>query len=369
MGTEDGKRLFWTLLSFTGLTLALFLGTQPAGFTAAQYCDTMSAAHIWAIMGAAALLLPACHFAPASRATRFALCGVAGLAALAILLWILPHCMQGAFGDLDPVVRQYWYDNVREGLPVWQQDGRAAATFMAPLLVAMLGLGVLWRFGGRGKVHGLGTAAYFLIFGSILSALVFRTVSVATVFTIVPAAFCIVAAFHAYRKEPRLWVRLMLVPAVLVLLTSGLMANALYPAKLEKAAAAAEHRDANLCASFASIQTLSALPRSNIVAPFNISPSILLTSKHMVLASSHHRNRAGMRDQIDLFRLPPDHAKRIIDRRAIDYIIACPQDGEMKRYKTQDPSGLWAQIESGRNPDWLEYRGTLGQGLMVWRVR
>jgi hypothetical protein len=240
---------------------------------------------------------------------------------------------------------------------------------MAPLLVAMLGLGVLRRIGGRNNVHGLDTAAYFLIFGSILSALVFRTVSVATVFTIVPAAFCIVAAFNAYRKEPRLGGRLMLVPAVLVLLTSGLMANALYPAKSKKAAADAEQSDANHCASFASIQALSALPPSNIVAPFNLSPSILLTSQHMVLASSHHRNRAGMRDQIDLFRLPQDQAKRIIDRRAIDYIIACPQDGEMKRYKKQDPSGLWVQIEAGNAPDWLEYRGTLGKGLMVWRVR
>jgi hypothetical protein len=215
----------------------------------------------------------------------------------------------------------------------------------------------------------LGTAAYFLIFGSILSVLVFRTVSVATVFTIVPAAFCIVAAFHAYRKEPRLGVRLMLVLAVLLLMTSGLMANALYPAKSATAVAGAGQKDANHCASFASVQALSALPPSNIAAPFNLSPSILLTSQHMVLASSHHRNRAGMRDQIDLFRLPQDQAKRIIDRRAIDYIIACPQDGEMKRYKKQNPSGLWAQIESGKTPDWLQYQGKMGKGLMVWRVR
>ena len=369
MGWEAGRRLFWTLLSFTGLTLALFLATQPAGFGAAQYCDTMSPAHIWAIMGATALLLPACHLTPSSRIVRFAVCGMAGLAALAILLWILPHCTQGAFGDLDPVVRQYWYANVREGLPVWHQDGRTAATFTAPLLVALLGLAAIWHFGSPHQSRGLGVAAYFLIFGTILSALVFRTVSAATAFTIVPAAFCIVAAFHTYRKEPRLWVRLMLVPAVLLLLTSGLMANALYPDKSDKADSDSKQSDANLCASHASIQALAALPPSNIVAPFNLGPAILLTSQHMVLASSHHRNRAGMRDQIDLFRLPPDQAKRIIERRAITYIIACPQDGEMKRYKKHDPSGLWAQIESGRNPQWLDYQGTVGKGLMVWRVR
>jgi hypothetical protein len=365
-----GTRLFWTLFSFMGLTLALFMATQAKGLSAAQYCDTISPAHIWAIVAASALLIPSCLYAPASRAVRVAACVVAGIAALAVLLWLAPQCAQGAFADLDPVVRLYWYDNVREGLPVWRQDGRTAATLMAPLLTALLALAALRFFGGTDKMRGLGVAIYFLLFGSILSALVFRTVSVATAFTIVPAAYCLVAAFTAYRTEPLLWARLALVPAVIALLVSGMIANALYPADAEAssktaiASAAAEER----CGSLASLTALNALPPANLVAPLNLSPAVLLVTRHNVLASSHHRNRAGMRDQIDLFRLPPDEAKAIIGRRAIRYIVACPQDGEMKRHAKKDPAGLWAQLAAGKAPDWLEYQGPMGKGLKVWRV-
>lgn len=371
IGADSGRRLFWTLLCFSGLTIALFLGTQKAGFSAAQYCDTMSPAHIWAIVGASALLLPACHFAPTRMAIRLGLCVVAGLVALGILLLILPHCAQGAFGDLDPVVRHYWYDNVMEGLPVWKQVGPTAATLTTPLLTALAGLAILWRAGGAAKLAGLGTATYFLVFGTVMSLLVFRTISVATAFAIVPLAVCVVATFNAYRTEPKLLVRLMLVPAMLMLLASGMIAGAIYPDKdsPSKKPSTTKNTPAMRCDSIVSVKALAKLPaQSRIVAPFNLGPAILLTSNHQVLASSHHRNRKGMRDQIDIFRLPPVQARAIIQRRGIAYIVACADDGEMTRYQKQASSGLWAQLAARRSPDWLEYEGTVGNGLMVWRV-
>ena len=56
------------------------------------------------------------------------------------------------------------------------------------------------------------------------------------------------------------------------------------------------------------------LPNANIVAPFDIGPAILMTTRHSVLASSHHRNAFGMRDQIDLFRSVARKSKSLIDR-------------------------------------------------------
>jgi diacylglycerol kinase len=373
---QSGKMLFWTLCSFAGSSLLLFLGTQPSGFTAPQYCDTVSSAHIWAILGATAILLPAAYLEPASRAVRIGVTGLAGLLAIAILLWLAPNCTQGAFGDLDPAVRSYWYDTVREGLPAWRQQGRTAIGLIAPLIVALLGLAGVWRFADSNKKVGLGTAAFFLIYATILSFLVFRTVSVATAFTIVPAALTMVAVFKAYRTEPRLLARLCYIPVVLVLMTSGILGSALYSkyvdgvtGKAKTKAEIAKDLAEKACASIESVAALAALPPSNLVAPFNLGPSILLTTHHKVLASSHHRNRAGMRDQVNLFRLPPDQAKAIIDGRPIEYVVACPKDPEMERYSDRDPLGLWAQINAGKAPPWLEYRGTMGKGLKVWRVR
>jgi hypothetical protein len=367
----EGVRLFWTLCSFAGASVALFLGTQSNGFAAAQYCDTVSPAHIWAIIAAVGLLLPIIKMGPEQRWARLAAAAVAGGTALAVLLWLAPQCTKGPFGDLDPVVRDYWYAKISEGLPVWQQDVPTAITLIAPLAVALIALAAAWRFTAAEHRPALGQLGFFLIYASILSLLVFRTVSVATAFTIVPAALCLAAAFNRYRIEPVLARRLLLVLAALVLLTSGMVAGAIagsFGPKMDKAEAKASAA-ADACESVQSVQALSALPKGNIVAPFDVGPAILLTSKHKVLASSHHRNAKGMRDQIDIFRLPPDQARAIIQRRQINYVVACTGEGELENYAEKNPDGLWGQMSKGQRPDWLEDRGPLGKGLRVWAIR
>jgi hypothetical protein len=368
---EEGKRLFWTLCSFAALSLALFLGTQSQGFAARQYCDTVSPAHIWAILGGVSLLLPIVHLELQSRWFRLGALALTGATAVGILLWLAPQCAQGAFGDLDPVVRDYWYAKINEGLPAWHQERPVAITLLTPLAVALASLASAWRFTDADNRPMLGQLGFFLIYASILSLLVFRTVSVATAFTIVPVALCLAVIFNRYRVEPILARRLLLVFAGLILLTSGIVAGAVAgsfgekPPKTEVKNEAA----ADKCESVESAISLAALPSGNILAPFDLGPAILLTTKHKVLASSHHRNVNGMRDQIDIFRLPPEQAKAIIDRRGINYIVACPGEGEMANYADKNPGGLWAQMAKGKALEWLEYRGALRQGLRVWRVR
>lgn len=366
----EGVRLFWTLCSFAGLSLALFFGTQANGFAAAQYCDTVSPAHIWAILAAVAVLLPAIKLKPEQNWLRLAAAAIAGGTALAVLLWLAPQCAQGAFGDLDPVVRDYWYAKINEGLPVWHQDVPTAITLLTPLAVALVALSAAWRFIAAEHRPALGQLGFFLIYASILSLLVFRTVSVATAFTIVPIALCLAAAFNRYRLEPVLARRLLLVGAALILPTSGMVAGAIagsFGPKVDKAEAKAM-ANTDACESLESVHALATLPRGNIIAPFDIGPAILLTTQHKVLASSHHRNAKGMRDHIDIFRLPPDQARAIIQRRQINYIVACSGEGELENYADKNPDGLWPQMSKGRKPDWLEDRGKFGKGLRVWAV-
>ena len=364
----EGQRLFWTLCSFAPVSLALFFGTQPEGLSAANFCDTVSPAHIWAIFSATALLLPALYANPQNQFVRAALTVFAGVSALAVLFWLIPQCSTGAFGDLDLVVRSYWYANIREGLPVWEQNLQAAVSLVTPLIVALIAFGVAARLVAPEKRAALTTAGFFLLYASLLSMLVFRTVSVATAFTIVPVATCLAAAVQSYRAEPRLLARLSLVPVAIALLASGIIAGAIV-ASFQTRIPAKTIVSTQACESVTSVASLAQLPKANIVAPLNIGPAILMTTKHKVVASNYHRNHVALRDQIDLFRLPPDRAKSIIDRRFITHLVSCPGEAEMEHYVRRAPQGLWAQIDAGKAPDWLEYQGTMGKGLKVWRVR
>jgi len=117
------------------------------------------------------------------------------------------------------------------------------------------------------------------------------------------------------------------------------------------------------------VASLAALENARIVAPFDIGPAILLTTDHSVLASSHHRNNAGMRDQIEIFRSSPEQAEKIIRKRGITHIAICPGEAEMRQYQLSNPNGLWAQIETGKIPVWLRPIEARGKGIQLWEIR
>ena len=370
----EGPRLFWTLCSFATGSAALFFGTQSAGLSAPNFCDTVSPVHIGAIFAATTILLPALYANPDNRIIRAGLTVIAGGAALAFLWWVTPQCSAGAFGDLDPLVRQFWYVHVMEGMPVWYQDPLVALTLLPPLAAALISLYVFSRFVEAAHRTKLAPLGFFLIYASILSLLVFRTVAVATAFAVVPTAYCLAVAVRRYRVEPMFMRRMALVGIALILLMPGPIAanfaqvfsnSSRSVAKGEAGRTAAQEQ----CESIPSIQALSRLPIGNIIASFDLGPAILLTTKHSVLASSHHRNRRGLRDQIDIFRLPPDQARPILMRHNTTYLVVCPGEAELDNYRRKSPTGLWAQVNKENAPDWLEYQGTMGKGLKVWRVR
>jgi hypothetical protein len=48
----------------------------------------------------------------------------------------------------------------------------------------------------------------------------------------------------------------------------------------------------------------------------------------------------------------------------------CPGLPETNNYRTHNPRGLWAELEAGRTPQWLEPVRLPGvKRLLVWRVK
>jgi hypothetical protein len=371
-----GQRLLFTTASFTVVTLILFFGTQSHGLYALPYCDTISPPYIIAIILAAAIMIPVIAIAPDNRWTRVLATAAGGGAALTAVLLIAPQCRGGAFGNLDPLVREYWYIHINEGLPIWHQVPDAALLLLTAPFFGLVAWFVLHtKAQGAANKSNLQTAGYFLIYAILMSLLVFRTVAVAAAFAIPLVAIWMERLFQTYRKSEIPKQRILTVAAILFLAVPAAMVGQIYisvaavfappPNPITVAQELADTK----CQSVPSITRLNALPPARFIAPFDISPAIVMATHHAVLASSHHRNESGMRDQIMIFRSAPNTAHNIMAKHGIQYIAACSFDPEMQHYVTKDPHGLWALLARGSVPDWLEPMPDMGKGIKLWRVR
>ncbi len=372
---ESGTRLGHTVGTFLIASLALYFGTQLGGLSAHNYCDTISPAHIFAIVAAGAIIVPASFALPLSKWLRFAALGAAGTAALAILLWQAPMCAKGAFSTMDPIVRDYWYVRVNEGMPVWHQKWTIALSLLGVPIAGAVTLLFLGRSVEADKKADYAGLAVLLVYAAVLALLVFRTISVATLIAVPLLSVGIATLFGRYRTEEKAVRRLVLVALMILMLMPGAFISQAASLFSQKAAAEASTDQqpaalaAKLCESVESVSTLARLEKANIVAPFDIGPLILLTTPHSVMASSHHRNEKGMRAHIDIYRLPPAQSHIIVKRRNVTHIVGCTDEAEMQGYVKRDPEGLWAQLAKGNTPDWLEAMPDMGKGLKVWRVR
>jgi asparagine N-glycosylation enzyme membrane subunit Stt3 len=368
MEEGQGVRLYWSIISFGLSSIALFLATQAHPFSAGIYCDTVSPPHIVAIVLAAIIMLPAIVKSPSDRRVRLLITGIAGVAAGLALVLIAPQCLSGPFGELDPLVRDYWYVSIGEGLPIWRQDMATALVILTAPFCGLVALLALRRSHKGNAAKDFHIAGFFMVYSILMSLLVVRTVSVASAFAIPLTAIWISQIFVSYRRSQVPLHRVGYVAAMLLLLTPGTFSDRLSDAVVAVTRSA---DDANgmkasansaKCGGVKSLRSLRRLPVANIIAPMDISPAILMVTGHKVLASSHHRNVAGMRDQIKLLISSPEYAHDIVASRRIDYLIACPGEAEYSLYAKRNPTGLWGQLSKGKTPVWLERMPGMGDG-------
>jgi hypothetical protein len=370
---QEGQRLFWTIASFAPASLLLFFGTQAGGLSSATWCDTISPPHIGAIVAATLVMLPALRFVPDDWRLRLGAAALAGAGALAMLFAQAQQCVSGAFGTMDPLVREYWYSKVMEGLPIWHQPWRTTVNLGAGLFCGAICWLILRKGLKRDDLRKLDTIGFFLFYGLLLSIFVMRTISVATAYAIPVTAVAIALLFRHYQQSKVAVRRVALVAIMLVLLVPGAAVSSLVQVTPEKdnqqKPAASKASTNEQCQSALSVRALSALPKGNFLAPFDMGPTILSQTPHGVLASSHHRNEQAMHDHIQIFRSAPDAAHALMKARGIDNLAVCPQEAELGFYAKKDPSGLWSQVKKGNVPAWLEPLPDKGEGIKVWRVR
>ena len=354
-GADGWPMLRGFLLACTFATVLSVPASRGWQALTVSYCDGLSAPYLGALVaGSIAMLLAGRIIGHASAVRRLILLSVTGLAALAAFLLVAPQCSRGPFGQLDPLVHDYWYLNVKEGLPLTAQTLDMALYSLIPTIIGLIGSTLAWR-SSRGAARVNWSLLLTLQIGAgIISCLVMRAMYVSHAFAVPGVAFTLLMIWHWARR---------LEPAPLRILASTAVVLALPPvpmaavAKMQSALAdePTEKTEMRVSACFrsANIDRLNAVPKAVLFAPIDIGPSILTDTGHSVIATGHHRNQAEIKAVMQAFMGDAALARSVVTRSRADLLLFCPDTAEMDVYIKVAPNGLAARLIKGDIPAWL----------------
>ena len=371
------------LQALAGGLVVLYLATR--GWPqAAPYCDAITPAHLGFFLVVAIGTSALGHARPLPPVAVLAALGAIGAGGVALFGAASPACLTTPFGSLDPLVHDFWYVNVLEGRPVWDQT----ATIIPPLLQLALAFAVAVRLWLRAPLQQRAQLGEFvLLFAGtlVLGLLVTRSLAFASLLATVPLAWLLGEALHRLRTArktvPKVAVgvatMLALLPMAPVALAENL-ASTTPPAPRLTAQVAGQPTGAQAagivessCDLQASAARLNALPKGTVFAPLDIGPSVLLETEHSVIATGHHRAEAAMHDLIGAFVLDPKVARSILRSYGADYLVLCDDLAEPDLYARRGGSRSFAaRLLADDAPDWLEKIETgAPASFRVWKVR
>jgi hypothetical protein len=371
------------LVSLTGSCALLLLATRGWAGALAPWCDALSPAYLNPMAAATASLLIADRLigrgsnavATGLRALGrplliLVLAAVAGGLAIAI---VAPSCLAGPFATLDPLVYRYWYQNVGEGMPVWRQTIDIAILVPLPGMLGLVGTLLALRHAPPARREAWLMLLVMQVVTFAVSLTVMRAMGLAHALAVPGTAWLFLTALEGALRHKRRPTRILLgfscvaltpIGAEAVAYTLVVPTNAANEAELSRKWAIKFS-----CNTATALRGLDALGPTTIFAPLDIGPDIVIYTRNRVIATGHHRNRAGMRAVIAAFIADPGDARPIIARSGADYVAFCDGQREVSNYSKANPRGLIAQLRAGQVPGWLEPVAMgRGEAIKVYRL-
>ena len=354
------------LRALAATALLAFAATRGLGDFAA-YCDTLSPPYLAAlvVMAGGLSVLGVAPTLP-RPALALAMAACAG-SVLAVLLSIAPQCSSGPFVMLDPLVQQFWYSNIREGMPVWQQDLPAMLRLIVPPLFGLYAAATLWQR-SAGWLRRFWFEYLLIAAGALLLAMVVsRAAGFAAAVAAVPLGG-LLREWHRKAQGIRRPARRLAVLAATALVVMPdlplLLARAVDPAR-----AAPVHTAQFVCDIPAAAPALNRLAPATLFAPIDNGPMLLLTTPHKVVATAHHRAPRALHDVIAAFTADPAKAEALIRAHGARYVAICPGLAEAQIYRDATPNGLMAKLSAGQALAWLKpVPLPEASGLKLWEV-
>jgi hypothetical protein len=303
-----------------------------------------------------------------SLAARLGVMGVAAAVGGAAFLLAGHDCLAGPFAALSPLVREYWYEGISEGRPIWELSFGTFLTFVSPSAIGLAGIAWTWR-----RLAGTPLAEHWLrlllvALGSFaLSLTVLRTTAVTHAFVLAGYVPMVIVIFRRGQSLPGAALRIPVTTAAVLATPITVTAVAIaITQQVEPTKAGEMPTD---CITPAATERLAELPPATLFTPLDISPALLVGTQHRVIASGHHRNHRAMHRVIAAFMAPPDKAERLIRETGATMVAVCRNLPEYHNFVKHGRGGLAAMLDAGTPPLWLQPDAARSVGpLRLYRV-
>ena len=357
-----------------GAALAFPAFVPPARWWFAA-CDAFSPVYAAPLVfgGVLAAILPQIDVltSPARRAIAAAI----GFASVGVAVLVaFPHCAGGPMAMLDPAFLPV-LARISEARSIISYLGTEPETAIAFGLYPFIGIACAFvmlrraddasRFGWA-LVFGLLATTTWLMFLQLRAAT--GPNALAAIAAAAVAAMLLPRARAIRSTLPRIGATML----VLVGLTSALPMFAALAAKRMGGSGNAAPATAPLasCTASATLAPLNGVPKGIIADVFDMGPAILVHTPHSVIAGPYHRNAASIADSVRLWRAGDDEAKAIAARYSATYVLGCIGTNDLAAAKKEAPEGLWARLEGGEVPAWLEpVPMPKGSPLRLYRIK
>jgi len=337
----------------------------------APVCDALSPVWLSVVVSAGALAFILAYYSPRDWRLRLGAAAAAGILLAAAFAYFWPHCL-GRLEGVSPLAERLWLHNVREAMPLYRHGFSTTVTIASLPVIGLVGYAVmLWRSrSDQPRFFGWLMVAIPALLGAGLLLWQSRAGPAAQLLA-VPGATAL-----GWLIIPRIFAhRLMLVRVFGVvlafLLVSGILSQQalrLIPDKPNPRLKAVGKANAS-CPTLAALKPIALQPKGYVLTFVDLGPRLITVTHHDAVAGPYHRNDEDIADVSLTFRGSAEHAKAVIDRRGIDYVLICPGLSESTIYASQAKDGFYMQLVRGRVPTWLTPIGLPRKSpYRMWRV-
>lgn len=361
-GTWGDEMRRYGIVAASALTLTWLVDAPPSGHFDVVY-DRLSIVHVtmFALLAVLAVVLSHARLATVGRRAALALGSSA--VALAALFVVAPKLHHGPMADVPEDLWTFFLSDSEEWTPLFD-GGFTVGAFLSTLALPLMALAsyvVRYRAGNA-------TVVLLGINHVVFAVLAMQQIRWAAylgfldAFALAWILGLVLGRFAAMN----LGVASKALAGVAVL--GAMVANPLLLALAPPSQTAAAIEAGGLVGTCGEVDATAALrdePAGTVLAPLFWGPELTYMTGHSVIGSPMHRNVDGIRFTHDVMVEAPSDARTQLTDRGITHIVWC-EGGEWAPRVGGD--GLYAELQAGKIPEWLEVTSEPGTRLQMGRI-